>query len=82
MYCLFVEKTLVTIEIFLPDYFWGVKNGDKMAISAYILEKSRKGPIFKTTNQSLGYFQFMGFSRFYLTYTCTKFSKKLDKALE
>ena len=44
----------------------------KMAISAYIFEKSRKGPIFKASNQSQGYFQLMGFSRFYLKYTCNK----------
>ena len=46
--------------------------GDKMAISAYIFEKSKKGPIFKASNQSWGYFQLMGFSRFYLKYPCTK----------
>ena len=40
---------------------------DKMAISAYIVEKSRKGPIFKASNQSEGYFQ--------LKYTCTKFRR-------
>ena len=34
---------------------------DKMAISAYILEESRKGPMFKASNQSLGYFQLMSF---------------------
>ena len=30
---------------------------DKVAISAYIFEKSRKGPIFKAPNESQGRFQ-------------------------
>ena len=45
---------------------------DKMAISAYIFEKNRKGPIFKASIESSGYFQLMGFLRFYLKYTFTK----------
>ena len=44
---------------------------EKMAISADIVEKNRKGPSFKASDQSLGYFQLMRFSRFYLKYTCT-----------
>ena len=49
-------KKLVTIKIFLLNFFLGggrVKMCDKMAISAYIFEKSRKCPIFKVSNQSL-----------------------------
>ena len=42
---------------------------DKMTISGYIFEKSRKGPIFKASNERLGYFQS---SRLYVKYTCTK----------
>ena len=45
---------------------------DKMAISAQIFERGRKRPIFKASNESKGYFQLMGFSRFHLKYTCTK----------
>ena len=37
-YCLFEEKKLVTIEIFLLNFFWGVKMHDKMEISAYTFE--------------------------------------------
>ena len=44
----------------------------KRVISADIFEKSIKGPIFKTSDQSQEYFQLMGFSRSYLRYTCTK----------
>ena len=48
MYCLFVGKELVTIEILLLDFSGGGGGGlkmlDKMAISAYIFEKSRKDP--------------------------------------
>ena len=44
-------KKLVTIEILLLN-FLGVKMHSKMAISAYIFEKSRKGPISKPSNQS------------------------------
>ena len=51
-YCLFVEKELWTIKIFLLDFFGGPKKRDKMAISAYILEKSGKGPIFQASYQS------------------------------
>ena len=29
-------KKMVTIENFLPNFFWGVKMRDKLAISAYI----------------------------------------------
>ena len=45
----YLWKKLVTIEIFLLNFFWGegVKMCNKMATSAYIFEKSRKGPIFK-----------------------------------
>ena len=49
--CLFVEKELVIIEIFLLDFSW-VKMRDKMAISAYIREESKKRPIYKTSDQS------------------------------
>ena len=45
----------MTIEIFLLNFFEGVggiKMLNKMAISAYIFEKSRKGPIFKASNES------------------------------
>ena len=49
-------KKLVTIKIFLLNFVFflggGVKMRDKMAISAYIFEKSRKGPIFKSSNES------------------------------
>ena len=45
---------------------------NEMEIAAYIFEKTRKGPIFKASNQSKGSFQLMKFSRFYLKYTCTK----------
>ena len=44
-------KKLVMIEILLLNIF-GVKMRNKMAISAYIFEQSRKGPIFKASNES------------------------------
>ena len=46
MYCLFVEKKLVTIKRFLLN-FWGVKMCDKMAISAYILKIVEKDPFLR-----------------------------------
>ena len=46
---------------------------DKMAIFAYIFEKSRNGPIFKASNQILSV---DGASRFYLKYNCTKVLEK------
>ena len=45
---------------------------DKMAISPDIFEKSRKDPFLRPQIRATGYFQLMGFSRFYLKYTCTK----------
>ena len=41
------------IETFLLDFSSKIR--DRMAVPAYISEKSRKGPIFKASNQSLGY---------------------------
>ena len=40
MYCLFMEKKLVTIKLSLPNFFFGggVKMCDKMAISTYIMK--------------------------------------------
>ena len=49
LFVMFLEKEFVIIEIL---DFSGSKMRDKMAISAYILEKSGKGPLFKTSNQS------------------------------
>ena len=50
MYCLYVEKKLVTIKhLFLN--FLGVKMCDKMAISAYIL-KIIERTHFKASNES------------------------------
>ena len=53
---------------------WGGGGGgggmrDKMVISAYIFQKSRKGPTFKASNETR---EVMRFSRFYLKYTCTE----------
>ena len=47
MYCLFVEKKLVTIKHFLLNLFLGVKMSDKMAISAYILKIVEKNPFLR-----------------------------------
>ena len=46
MYCLFVEKKLVTIKHFLLNFF-GVKICDKMAMSAYILKIVEKDPFLR-----------------------------------
>ena len=46
MYCLFVEKNLVTIKQFVLN-FLGVKMCDKMAISAYILKIVKKDPFLR-----------------------------------
>ena len=71
-----MEKELETIENFLFDFSEGGGRGskmpDKMAISAFIFEQSRKGSIFKASNESKGYCQLMGFSRLHLKYNCTK----------
>ena len=40
----------MTLKIFLLNFPGGVKMREKKAISAYIFEKRRKGPIFKTSN--------------------------------
>ena len=50
MYCLFVEKKLVTIKHFLLNFFFlggGFKMCDKMAISAYILKIVEKDPFLR-----------------------------------
>ena len=42
MYCLFTEKKLVTIKLFLYTFF--VKMCDKMAISTYIMKIAENDP--------------------------------------
>ena len=54
----------------------------KMAISAYIFEKSRKGPIFKASKSELRILSVDGFSRFHLKYTCTKISQEMTQIVE
>ena len=53
-YCLFVGKNWWRLKSSFLIFFFagggGVKICDKMAISAYIFEKSRKGPIFKASS--------------------------------
>ena len=46
MYCLFVEKKLVTIKHFLLNFFGGIKMCDKVAIS-YILKIVEKDPLLR-----------------------------------
>ena len=70
MCCLFLEKDLVTIEIFFLDFSGSQKMRDKMAISAYMFEKSRKGP--ECLISELWMLSVDGAFGFYLKYTCTK----------
>ena len=61
MYCLFVEKELVTIEISLLDFSAGQKCVTKWQFLLIFLKRVEKDPFFKASNQSQGYFQLMGF---------------------
>ena len=50
MYCLFTEKKLVTIKLFLSNFFFGgggVKMCDKMAICTYIMKIAENDPFLR-----------------------------------
>ena len=58
MYCLFTEKKLVTIKLFLFNFFFGggVKMCDKMAISTYIMKIAENDPFLRLQMRAIEMF--------------------------
>ena len=56
MYCLFTEKKLVTIKLFLFIFFGGVKMCDKMAMSTYIMKIAENDPFLRIQMRAIEMF--------------------------
>ena len=56
MYCLFTDKKLVTIKLFLFNFFGGVKMCDKMAISTYIMKIAEIDPFLRLQMRAIEMF--------------------------
>ena len=53
---LIYEKKLVTIKLFLFNFFWGVKMCDKMAISTYIMKIAENDPFLRLQMRAIEMF--------------------------
>ena len=56
MYCLFTEKKLLTIKLFLFNFFGGSKCVTKMAISTYIMKIADNDPNFRLQMRAMEMF--------------------------
>ena len=56
MYYLFTEKKLVTIKLFLFNFFWGVNMCYKMAISTYIMKIAENDPFLRLQMRAIEMF--------------------------